>query len=151
MIKISQRIEQLRSARGMSRPALAEALGLPRLAIEKIETGRLTPTAQQQQQIADYFGVSLPYLRGESSDPTTMDNWLNGNLPAEEPEIKPVSPPQRKVVASTDNAKNDGGVMNAMLKSDAFQALVRQTVLDVLRSKEGQAMLENAVRKQMMK
>ena len=43
MVTMAQRIEELRNEKGMSRPELASALGLPRLAIEKFETGRSTP------------------------------------------------------------------------------------------------------------
>ena len=64
MVTIAQRIELLRTQRGLSRPTLSAALGLPRMAIEKFETGRQTPTQDQQKKIAAYFGVSLEYLRG---------------------------------------------------------------------------------------
>ena len=56
MVTLAQRIEELRTARGLSRPALAAALGFPRTAIEKFETGRQTPTQDQQNKLASYFG-----------------------------------------------------------------------------------------------
>ena len=77
MVTMAQRIEELRTKKAMSRPALAAALGLPRLSIEKFETGRQTPTQEQQQKLASAFGVSIAYLRGETDDPTSMDNWLS--------------------------------------------------------------------------
>ena len=94
MVTMAQRIEALRTEKGLSRPALAAALGLPRLSIEKFETGRQTPSQEQQQKLAGAFGVSLPYL-----------------------------------------------------KSDSFKALVRETVLDDLKSPEGQALLAKAAQK----
>ena len=78
MVTLAQRLEQLRTERNLSRPALAAALGFPRMAVEKFETGRQTPTQDQQKKIADYFGVSVPYLRGENDDPTRMDDWMDG-------------------------------------------------------------------------
>ena len=57
MITIGQRIEELRTQRGMSRPALSAALGLPKTAMEKFETGRQTPTQEQQEKLAAFFGV----------------------------------------------------------------------------------------------
>ena len=66
MITIAQRIEALRTQKGLSRPALSVALGLPRMAVEKFEAGRQTPTQDQQQKLAAYFGVSLAYLKGET-------------------------------------------------------------------------------------
>ena len=52
MVTMAQRIEALRTEKGLSRPALAAALGLPRLSIEKFETGRQTPSQEQQQKLA---------------------------------------------------------------------------------------------------
>ena len=43
MITLAQRIEALRTERGLSRPALSQALGFPKNAAEKFETGRQTP------------------------------------------------------------------------------------------------------------
>ena len=54
MVTLAQRIEQLRTAKGLSRPALAAALGLPRMSIEKFESGRQTPTQEQQNKLASY-------------------------------------------------------------------------------------------------
>ena len=151
MVTMAQRIEELRTKKAMSRPALAAALGLPRLSIEKFETGRQTPTQEQQQKLASAFGVSIAYLRGETDDPTSMDNWLSGAVPAEDPVVLPkaVRRATAAVVAqSGDSGKNDGGaVFSALLKSDSFKALVRETVLDVLKSPEGQALLATAAKK----
>ena len=47
MVTMAQRIEQLRTEKGLSRPALSLALGLPKNAAEKFETGRATPTKEQ--------------------------------------------------------------------------------------------------------
>lgn len=151
MVTMAQRIEELRTKKAMSRPALAAALGLPRLSIEKFETGRQTPTQEQQQKLAGAFGVSLAYLRGETDDPTSMDNWLNGAVPAEDPVVLPkaVRKAAAAVVAqsSGDSGKGEGAVFSALLKSDSFKALVRETILDVLKSSEGQALLAKAAKK----
>ena len=73
MITLAQRIEALRTERGLSRPALSQALGFPKNAAEKFETGRQTPTREQQEKMAAFFGVSLFYLRGESNDRTRQE------------------------------------------------------------------------------
>ena len=151
MVTMAQRIEELRTKKAMSRPALAAALGLPRLSIEKFETGRQTPTQEQQQKLASAFGVSIAYLRGETDDPTSMDNWLSGAVPAEDPVVLPKAVRRATAVVvaqSGGSGKNDGGaVFSALLKSDSFKALVRETVLDVLKSPEGQALLARAAKK----
>ena len=148
---MAQRIEELRTKKAMSRPALAAALGLPRLSIEKFETGRQTPTQEQQQKLASAFGVSIAYLRGETDDPISMDNWLSGAVPAEDPVVLPKAVRRATAVVvaqSGGSGKNDGGaVFSALLKSDSFKALVRETVLDVLKSPEGQALLAKAAKK----
>ena len=151
MVTMAQRIEELRTKKAMSRPALAAALGLPRLSIEKFETGRQTPTQEQQQKLASAFGVSIAYLRGETDDPISMDNWLSGAVPAEDPVVLPKAVRRATAVVvaqSGGSGKNDGGaVFSALLKSDSFKALVRETVLDVLKSPEGQALLAKAAKK----
>jgi len=149
MVTIGQRIETLRTQKAMSRPALSAALGLPRTAIEKFETGRQTPTQDQQAKIAKYFGVSIFYLRGESDDPTNMESWLNGNLPDDEPVHPAPKAAPRPVVVQSSGAQEDGAVFSALLKSKSFQTMVRDTVLEVLRSPEGQELIAKAVRKQM--
>ena len=80
MVTLAQRLEALRTEKGLTRPALSVALGMPRNAVEKFETGRQTPTKEQQNKIAAYFGVSLAYLQGESDDPTSMASWIQTAL-----------------------------------------------------------------------
>lgn len=150
MITMAQRIEALRTERGLSRPALSAALGFPKTAVEKFETGRQTPTQDQQDKLASYFGVSLFYLRGESDDPTRMESWLNTGYVEEEPAPRPVPRPAApKIVAQSSAAgQNDSNMFSAFMKSKSFQDLLRATVLDVLRSPEGQELIAKAVRKE---
>ena len=154
MVTIAQRIEALRVEKGLSRPALAAALGLPRMSVEKFETGRQTPSQDQQAKLAQYFGVSLAYLRGESDDPSGTDTWLSGNV-ADEPAVpRPVpkaAPRPAAQVVQSSGGDGDGAVFSALLKSKSFQDMVRSTVLEVLRSPEGQQLLAKAVRKELGK
>lgn len=145
MVTMAQRIEALRTEKGLSRPALSAALGFPKTAMEKFETGRQTPSQEQQAKLARYFGVSLLYLRGEQDDPTQTDNWLNGgNLPQEDPMPRPAIQ-ERKPAA----VQEDGAVFGALLKSPSFQAMIRSAVTEVLKSPEGQALLAKAVQKEL--
>ena len=152
MVTIAQRIEALRVEKGLSRPALAAALGLPRMSVEKFETGRQTPSQDQQAKLAQYFGVSLAYLRGESDDPSGTDTWLSGNV-ADEPAVpRPVpkaAPRPAAQVVQSSGGDGDGAVFSALLKSKSFQDMVRSTVLEVLRSPEGQQLLAKAVHKEL--
>ena len=143
MVTLAQRIEELRTARGLSRPALAAALGFPRTAIEKFETGRQTPTQDQQNKLASYFGVSLFYLRGETNDTTQMSDWM---------EPAPVPAPRRAAVkpAVAASSGGEGGTMfDAFLTSKKFQEALRTAVLDTLRTPEGQELLTKAIRKEL--
>jgi len=149
MVTMAQRIEALRMQKGVSRPDLAAALGVPRLSIEKFETGRQTPSQEQQKKLCSFFGVSLPYLKGETDDPTTMDSWLNGNVPDDAPVVPVPRPAAKTIVAQSSSAQEDGAVFSALLKSKSFQSMVRETVMDVLRSPEGQELLAKAVRKEL--
>lgn len=148
MVTMAQRIEALRTQKGVSRPALSATLGLPRTAIEKFESGRQTPTQEQQNKLAAYFGVSLAYLKGETDDPTTMESWLNGAVPNDEP-VRPAPKPAAPRVVQSSGGSEDGAVFTALLKSKSFQSMVRDTVLDVLRSPEGQDLLAKAIRKEL--
>ena len=130
MITLAQRIEALRTERGLSRPALSQALGFPKNAAEKFETGRQTPTREQQEKMAAFFGVSLFYLRGE----------------------EPAPPPRRAarpVPQSGPAGQDQGTVFDAFLHSKAFQDMIRAAVQEALRSPEGQDILTQAVRKEL--
>ena len=147
MVTLAQRIEELRTTRGLSRPALAAALGLPRTAIEKFETGRQTPTQDQQSKLASYFGVSLFYLRGETNDTTQMSDWMDGAF-LDEP--APAPAPKRAVKPVAASSGGEGGTMfDAFLTSKKFQEALRTAVLDTLRTPEGQEILAKAIRREL--
>ena len=148
MVTLAQRITELRTQKGMSRPELSLALGLPKTAVEKFETGRQTPTQEQQKKMAAYFGVSLFYLRGESNDPTTQDSWMDGSIP-DEPDVVVAPRPRRE--AAVQSSVKEGSMLDPILKSAGFRQAVHDAVLDVLRSKEGQQLLEQAVARYLRK
>ena len=120
MVTLAQRIEELRTAKGLSRPALAAALGFPRTAIEKFETGRQTPTQDQQNKLASYFGVSLFYLRGETNDTTQMSDWMDGAF-LDEPAPAPAPKRAVKPVAAASSGGEGGTMFDAFLTSKKFQ------------------------------
>ena len=149
MVTLAQRITELRTDRGMSRPELSAALGLPKNAIEKFETGRQTPTQEQQAKMAAYFEVSLFYLRGESNDRTRQESWMDGGFVDDEPAPAPVRRAAPRP-APVSHGKDEGGsLLDPLMKNKAFQDMVRATVLEVLRSPEGQELLAQAVRRQL--
>ena len=153
MITMAQRIEALRTERNLSRPALSAALGFPKNAAEKFETGRQTPSQDQQKKLAEFFGVTLAYLRGEVDvREEGQGTWLERAYAEEDPTPAPAPQrPQAPVVAQSSGGGQEGAVFNALLNSKSFQGVVRSAVLDVLRSPEGQALLRQAVRKELGK
>ena len=155
MITMAQRIEALRTERGLSRPALAAALAFPKGSIDKFETGRQTPTREQQDKMAAFFGVSLFYLRGESNDRTKMENWADMDPDNFTDTPIPAAAPRRMAKPAAHDPPETGACGTSMfdtfLHSKSFQEMVRATLLDVLRSPEGQRILSDAVRRELKK
>lgn len=156
MVTLAQRIEELRTRQGLTRPALSAALGLPRNAVEKFETGRQTPTKEQQKKLADYFGVCLAYLQGESDDPTRQDTWmsraLSGASAHDDDEPTPIRrAPQPKPKPSMQNQGSQGGILTALLANKTFHDTIKAEILEVLRTKEGQDLLAQIVKKEIDK
>lgn len=149
MVTLAQRIESLRTEKGLSRPALAAALHFPRMAVEKFETGRQTPSKEQQEQMAAFFGVSLYYLRGESNDRTRQETWMDGNFTDDEPVFTPAPRKAARPAAAQQATSGEGTLFDSFANSKAFQEMVRAAVLDVLRSPEGQNLLTQAIRKEL--
>ena len=99
--------------------------------------------------MADFFGVSIFYLKGESNDRTRQDSWMEGNFEDEEPVVTPKFKPAPAPVRSAPSS--GGSLVEPMLKNKAFQDMVRATVLEVLRSPEGQELIARAVRHELNK
>lgn len=145
MVSAAQRIEALRTEKNISRIQLSAELGFPKTAIEKFETGRQTPTKEQFEKMARYFGVSSAYLKCESDDRQNLQqSWLSGNVPDDEPARPAPVPVQAKLLAqSGKQEKEDNAVFNLLLKSDAFKS----AVLEVLKTPEGQELIRKAMKK----
>ena len=150
MVTMAQRIEELRTQQGLTRPALSVALGLPRNAVEKFETGRQTPTKEQQEKIATYFGVSLFYLKGESDDPTRQDSWMEGGFD-DGPGHVPMAPAPKRAAPQPAQPQGEGNLFDALLAGRQFKQAVQDAVLEVLRSPEGQELLAKAIRRELLK
>ncbi len=151
MVTLAQRLEQLRTERGLTRPALSAALGLPKNAIEKFETGRQTPTKEQQTRLAAFFEVSLFYLQGETDDPTRQDSWMSAALNEEGPPVSRPKPTPRPAAtySSAPAQPQAGSMVQSFLTNKAFQDTVRAMVLETLRTPEGQELLSQIVRKEL--
>ena len=62
---ISERLKELRTKRGYSQSELAEKLHVSKSTISMIEAGARQPSVEVLELIADFFNVSLDYLKGK--------------------------------------------------------------------------------------
>lgn len=140
MVSMAKRIEELREKKKMSRVELSAALGFPKMQMEKFETGRLTPSKQQQQKMAEYFGVSVDYLTGVSDDDKTMAAWLNDDGPRV---VIQKAAPQPKPKPTEQISGSEVNIFASLLKSEDF----KQAVIEVLKSPEGRELIRKAAGK----
>ena len=98
--------------------------------------------------MASFFAFSLFYLRGESNDRTKMEHWAD--MDPEDFVDTPIAPaaPRRAAPKPQTAAEPAGGnsMFDTFLHSKSFQEMIRATLLDVLRSPEGQRILSDALR-----
>lgn len=68
-INLSTRLKLLRTSLTMSQKLLGKEIGLSMQAINDIEHGRRSTTAEKLTKLADYFDVSVDYLLGRTDNP----------------------------------------------------------------------------------
>lgn len=108
------RLKALREARGLSRKAFAEAMGVSYSTVSKYENGERFPDLDLLRKFAVYFDVSADYLIGLTPIPSA----LGGDR-----ELRPAN-------LNTDN------------KDSGFAAIPRPSVLKQLSQTERQTYLE---------
>lgn len=70
MLKIGNRISELRKTKGWSQGELANQIEASREAIGKYERNEAVPSVETAKNIADVFEVSLDYLVGDALKPS---------------------------------------------------------------------------------
>ena len=75
------RIKELRERKGIGQKELAEKIKVTQQTISLYETGSREPRLKTWQKLADFFGVSVPYLQGIQPNYTQNDIFkiLNNN------------------------------------------------------------------------
>lgn len=68
MIKMNERVKQIRKAYGLTQKEFAEALGVTNVAISKIESGQRGLTGQMIRSICREFGVNEQWLLASNGD-----------------------------------------------------------------------------------
>ena len=61
---MKNRIKELRIENGLKQEQLAKKVGLSEQTISFYELGKRNPKIDKWQKLADFFGVSVPYLQG---------------------------------------------------------------------------------------
>ncbi len=69
MLKIGDKIVQLRKTKGWSQTDLAKAIEASREAIGKYERNEVVPSVEVAKRIADIFEVTLDYLVNDQAKP----------------------------------------------------------------------------------
>ena len=69
MATFSERLRELRTAKGNTQKQIAELLSIAERNYRRYEAGDVDPTASNATILADYFDVSTDYLLGRSDNP----------------------------------------------------------------------------------
>ena len=64
MMKLAERIKELRIEKGEAQKQVAKNIGIAPSALHYYETGKQEPTASVIVKLADYFNVCADYLLG---------------------------------------------------------------------------------------
>ena len=80
MVKIADRIKQLRKKKGVSQSQLAEAIGVKNNTVSTWERGTRKPDFDALQLLSNYFEVSFEYLLGSSDKEEARVKPSQGDL-----------------------------------------------------------------------
>ena len=74
MLKINERIKELRIKNNLTQKKLAEIIKVLDTTLQKFEYGTARPSLDTLLIIANYFDVSLDYLVGRTDNPDSHKN-----------------------------------------------------------------------------
>lgn len=69
---MKNRLKEIRTKKGLSLEKVGKGVGLATNTISRYETGKREPKLETWQKLADFFGVSVPYLQGIEPDFTEI-------------------------------------------------------------------------------
>ena len=83
--KFGDNLKKLRTDNQITQSELAKALGVSPSTVGMYETGEREPNFETEEKIADYFNVSLDYLRGKTDkqNPDNVKDAVNKILDGE--------------------------------------------------------------------
>lgn len=68
MIKLAERMQELRKEKEKTQKDMAEFLGITLRAYQNYEGGGRRPNLESLEVLADFFGVTIDYLVGHSDE-----------------------------------------------------------------------------------
>lgn len=118
----SERIAALRSEKGLTQGALAEALGISRQSVTQYENGIRVPDIEVFRKFTGYFGVTADYLLGISDNRTNETAAIGDKLGMSDGAITFLSNAQKyiKIHNGYMAADNDETLVNLMSKIILF-------------------------------
>ena len=66
MLKIAERIKDLRASGNLTQKQIAEAIGVSPVSVQRFEYGTVRPSIDTLIALADFFNVSIDYLVGRT-------------------------------------------------------------------------------------
>lgn len=102
-MELSEKIQRLRKARGLSQEGLAHEMGVSRQSVSKWESAQSVPDVEKIVALSDFFGVSTDYLlKGEEQ--ATQN-------PVPEPPTHQASKPDGMLFAAVGTVVNAAGLL----------------------------------------
>lgn len=102
---MKNRLKELRTKKHLTLKELGEQLGMPNNTLSQYETGKREPKLETWQKLADFFGVSVPYLQGisdiEDLEPVSTFEKFFASL-EKTPDGKSVKVPVNEMLALAD-------------------------------------------------
>ena len=125
------RLKQLRESKGMTQQEIADIVGVTKRTYIYWEQGERQIKPDKAQQLADYFGVSIPYLLGYGTEGTFVDLITKINQWADERNLKQADP-KIQWMRITEEV---GEIRDVLLKPTKFtepQAALKDAIGDTL-------------------
>lgn len=73
------RIKEVRKSKKLSLEEVGHAIGVGNSTVSRYENGNREPSFENWKKLADFFGVTVPYLQGISYDEKEILGWINSD------------------------------------------------------------------------
>lgn len=130
------RLKELRKLKGASQQKIADDLGLERTIYARYESGKRVPPLDKLVLLADYFGVTIDYLVGRTTQPSLYRHDApDGKSYSLTTKKEPPTPEEREQIRKA--VKNPVGTikLSGDIEKDVLEVMRRiQEIEDRLRT-----------------